>query len=125
MERIKQTPIQEKKEFTFDGSTLKFVEYNPETNTYLYSRWFGKNSPGYGRQMGWEVVKPVKRKQPDGTIVECYPNSEQFGTHGLFFPPRTTIECLRKALAKTSKEEMLKTIHCQTINTKDDRLYLK
>lgn len=96
--QIKPTSIKDKKEFTFDGSKLKFEAYNPTTNKYLYSRWFGENSPGYGRQMGWEVVIPVKYKQPDGSIVECYPSSERFGKYGWFYPPKMTREEMIKKL---------------------------
>ena len=96
---IVRTSIKDKKEFTFDGSLLRFEAYNPDTNKYLYSRWFGKDSPGYGRQMGWEVVIPVKRKQPDGSIIECYPSSEQFGRYGWFYPPRYSKEDMIESLS--------------------------
>lgn len=98
MNEFFKTSIKDKKEFVFDGSKLKFVEFNPENNLYLYERFFDENGPGKGRRMGWEVVTPVNRKQPDGSTVECYPSSEQFGRYGRFYPPRF------------SREEMIKKI---------------
>ena len=35
--------------------------------------------------MGYEIVKPVKKKNPDGNIVYTYPSSEEFGRYGWFY----------------------------------------
>lgn len=68
------TPLQEKREFKKYGENFKFVEFNEETGLYLYKR-----------DSGWEVFKPLKRKQPDGSMVEIYPTEEDFGVYGLCF----------------------------------------
>ena len=101
--KIFSTDIKDKKEFTFDGSKLKFVKYNPKTNRYLYERFFSEDGVGQGRRMGWEIVIPVKKKQPDGTYVETYPSSEQFGKKGWFYPPRYTLEEMEERLNNEKK----------------------
>lgn len=104
--KIFSTPIEEKKEFTFDGDTLKQCEHNTTTGLWLYERYYKD-----GRLKGYEVVMGVKTKQPDGTIVEVYPSSEQFGTKGLYYPSRTNRESLVKSLeipmSRETREERI------------------
>lgn len=72
--------IKEKKEFKFQCDTLKQLECSDVTkNIYVYERYNQS-----GRLFGYEVVKGVKHKNPDGSIVYSYPSSEQFGTYGYF-----------------------------------------
>ena len=87
---FKKTDIRDKTQFSFEDDTLRFLAYDgPEDGTgrYLYGRYHrldcGKES--VGRLYGFEVVVPVKRKQPDGTPVLCYPSTEQFGKNGWFY----------------------------------------
>lgn len=86
--------ISEKKEFTFQGDTLKFKE-KFDNGIYWYERFNSK-----GTKNGNELVLPVKHKQPDGTIVYVYPSTEAFGRNGWYYPPRLTREEL---LAKSEK----------------------
>lgn len=72
--------ISELKEFSHDGTLLKFQEITEE-GWYIYQRYFND-----GRLMGFEVVRPKKRKNPDGSIVRIYPSTTQFGSYGLYFP---------------------------------------
>ena len=72
--------IDEKKEFNLEGDTFKFVKKNEKDNIYLYARYHN------GYLHAYEVVKPVKAKQPDGSLVFVYPSSSQFGIYGFFFP---------------------------------------
>ena len=61
--------ITELKEFVCQGTRLVQVEYNENSGRYLYERYY-KNSPSLGnRLMGYEIVKPVKRKNHDGSVV--------------------------------------------------------
>lgn len=46
------------------------LAYYPESNIYIFA----------GR--GMEVVKPIIRKQPDGTLCGKFPSDEQFGPYG-------------------------------------------
>lgn len=71
METTKKTPISELKEFKRDGYLTKYVAN--DGLWYLFS---------IGR--GYEIVRAVKRKQPDGSDVYCYPSSEQFGVNGWY-----------------------------------------
>jgi len=80
MEKIFRTDISEKKEFSFEGDTLKQKEcVDEENHIYVYERYNWK-----GRLYGYEVVKGVRKKQPSGDIVYVYPSSEQFGKYGYF-----------------------------------------
>lgn len=78
--KIYRKDISEKKEFKFYGDTLKFKEIFPN-GIYLYERFNWKGYPN-----GYELVRPVPKKNPDGNIVQTYPSSEEFGMYGLFFP---------------------------------------
>lgn len=86
---IKKTDIRDKTQFNFEDDTLKFLVYHgPDdgTGTYLYGRYHRTDcrKESVGKLYGFEVVRPVKRKQPDGSLVLCYPSSEQFGLYGWF-----------------------------------------
>lgn len=85
------TDIKNKIEFNFDTDKLIQLEYCEESGRYLYGRYFRKdcNPESVGKLMGYEIVQPVKRKQPDGTTVYTYPSTEQFGTYGWFLPKNT------------------------------------
>lgn len=82
MKQIFSTDISERKEFSFDGDTLKFEEILPN------GFWWYKRYNSKGTHNGNEIVIPIKHKQPDGTIVRVYPSTEQFGKYGWYFPPR-------------------------------------
>lgn len=92
--RLFATDIREKKEFIFQGDLLKFSEYYPQSNRYLYERYF--NRDGKWVLYGYEVVIPVKHRNPDGTISEVYPSSEKFGTHGWFIPKNGNLDVYLK-----------------------------
>lgn len=94
------TPIQERKEFAFEGDTLRFKTKNEETNYYLYER-FNEN----GTLVGYEVVKPVRIKQPDGTEADIYPATERFGKYGWSFPPNTPMDKLNYYLEGRHKQQ--------------------
>lgn len=73
--RIIAKDISEMKEFTKYGDTFRQIRNNPETGWWLYERR-GKDNRSY------EVVKGVKHKNPDGTIVYIYPSTEHWGKYG-------------------------------------------
>lgn len=94
MRQIFNTDISQKTDFVFQDTRLIQKYYDSESGCYLYERYY-INSPTLGnRLMGYEIVKPIKRKNPDGTTVYVYPSSEQFGRYGWFFPPNTSMEIL-------------------------------
>lgn len=88
--------ISELKEFVEQGTRLVQVEYNETTGRYLYERYYINSSTLGNRLMGYEVVKPLKRKNPDGSTVYTYPSTSQFGKYGWFLPPNTKREILDK-----------------------------
>lgn len=84
MNGIYATDISDRKEFTFQGDRLEqYKSYGD--GWWLYKRY---NQYSDFHFMGWELVKSVRHKNPDGEMVYTYPSSEQFGTYGLFLPQR-------------------------------------
>lgn len=102
-------PIEERKEFTFCGDTLKQCEHNETTGLWLYERFSTK-----GRLVGYEVVKGKKHKNPDGTEVYTYPSTEEFGSYGLAYPPCTNRASLVRSLSipmnSDTREERRKAV---------------
>lgn len=93
---ITSRDISELKEFNEHGTRLVQSGYNEQTGRYLYKRYY-IDSPTLGnRLMGYEIIKPCKRKNPDGTVVYTYPSNSQFGSYGWYLPPKTTKEILDK-----------------------------
>lgn len=39
---------------------------------------------GVIKDMGYEVVRGIKKKNPDGNMAYVYPNDEQFGVNGFY-----------------------------------------
>jgi len=98
--RLFATDIKDRKEFTFDDSTLVQKEYCEATGRYLYWRLFKTDCAPekVGKLMGYEIVQPEKHKNPDGTYSNMYPCSERFGKYGWFFPANTKREVLDDCL---------------------------
>ena len=84
------------KETTYQGDILRFKEYVPEYNKYLYERYMVRN--GKETLVGYEIVIPVKYKNPDGSIVRVYPSSSQFGTKGWYLPAKSTRKDIEEIL---------------------------
>lgn len=82
MKQIFNIDISERKTFKMFGDLFIMIAHNIEHNTYLYKR-----INGYGRTTGYEIVKPVKHKNPDGVTVYVYPSSEQFGYGRALYTP--------------------------------------
>lgn len=62
------------KTFTKYGDTFTQIAHNPNLNTYIYERINDK-----GRHNGYEVIKPKRFKNPDGSIVYVYPSENEWG----------------------------------------------
>lgn len=94
--KIFSKDISEKKEFTFEGDTLKQKYcYDEDKHIYVYERYNHS-----GRLFGYELVRGVRRKQPNGEIVYVYPSSEQFGKYGYFISAQWADTDIPKYLAK-------------------------
>lgn len=89
MKTTNKTPISELKEFKRGGYITKYVANN--------GLWYLFSTEG-----GYEIVRAVKRKQPDGSEVYCYPSSEQFGVSGWYICGTKTnmLRSLEKIKAK-------------------------
>lgn len=121
--KIKVTDIKDKIEFVSDGDILRRLESNEAANLYLYGRYWKDN----GHLKGYELVRGVKRKQPDGSIVFTYPSSEQFGRYGWFFPPRTDRDSLNAAVREVNSDLIMiprcKYLKDGRINPNQGKLY--
>lgn len=78
MKEIYKTDISELKEFEKYGETFTFLQHN----TYLYKRTNKETG-----KVSYEVIKPVKRKNPDGATVYCYPSESSFGYGTALYTP--------------------------------------
>lgn len=86
--------------FTFQDTIVKKLDYNPTTDIYLFGRY---NTTGRCKNMlmGYEVIKPKKYKNPDGSIVRTYPSTSEFGTYGSYLPCTANqywIDCIMNGL---------------------------
>lgn len=71
--------LSELAELSFEGDTLKKEKcLDAEKHVYLFARH------SKGRLLGYELVKGIKVKNPDGNHVYAYPSSSQFGHYGFF-----------------------------------------
>lgn len=78
--KVFRTDIRDKKEFSLEGDTLKQKYcYDEEKQIWVYER-YNHN----GRLYGYELVKGIKHKNPDGSLIYLYPSSEKFGDYGYF-----------------------------------------
>ena len=79
--KIFATDIKDRERFSAEGDILVRVKcISEEEHKYIYARYSGYS----GALIGFEYVTAVKRKNPDGNVVYCYPCSEQFGRYGKF-----------------------------------------
>ena len=70
---IFRTSIDDMTRFFKYGDEFKFIKKNAKKNTYLYKRVNLETNVVY-----YEVIVPVKTKNPDGSIVYVYPSAESF-----------------------------------------------
>lgn len=76
MDKIKYTSIKDKKEFFSDGHKIKFLEYYPDTDVYVYGRYVD------GELTSYEVVHPRYVRQ-DGERTPVYPSPNDWGRYGM------------------------------------------
>lgn len=79
MAKYYYTRIEDRDEFTRICYRYKKIQTDDERHIYVY-----RMTDEDGSIVGYEVVKGIKQKQPDGTPVWVYPNDEQFGTYGWY-----------------------------------------
>ena len=70
--------ISGKKVFKRIGCTYYQVYADHDRHIYIYDIIRDED----GEHRGYEVVKGIKHKNPDNSIVYTYPSDEQFGTYG-------------------------------------------
>ena len=81
-EKTVRTDISEKMEFRRAGYDYKNVVFDAAHHCGIWK--MTKVIDGKVEDMGYEVVRGVKKINPDDSIVYVYPSDEQFGVYGFF-----------------------------------------
>lgn len=86
MEQIYKTDLKTQKNFRKFGEDFSKIWSDDEHHIYVFKRVKVYNlDDGKTKEViSYEVIKGVKAKNPDGTIVYAYPSSEQFGKNGYY-----------------------------------------
>ena len=82
IEKTVRKDISEKMTFRRAGCDYQNIVFNEEHHCGIWK--MSKEIDGVVKDMGYEVVKGVKKKNPDGSIVYVYPVDEQFGVYGFY-----------------------------------------
>ena len=82
MEKPVIKEIHQKMTFKRSGCDYKNILFDEEHHCGIWemTKVIGSKT----KFMGYEVVKGIKAKNPDGSIVYCYPGDEQFGVYGFY-----------------------------------------
>ena len=82
MKQITSLDISQKMKFSRVGYDYENIIFDPVHHCGIWR--MTKVIDGVVEDMGYEVVKGMRRKNPDGSIVYVYPGDEQFGSYGFF-----------------------------------------
>ena len=82
MEKTVRTDISEKMTFRRVGYDYQNIVFDKEHHCGIWK--VSMEIDGVVQDMGYEVIKGIKRKNPDGSIVYVYPSDEQFGVNGFY-----------------------------------------
>ena len=74
--------ISEKMTFKREGYDYQNIVFDEEHHCGIWK--MSKEIDGVVKDMGYEVVKGLKRKNSDGSIVYVYPEDERFGIYGFY-----------------------------------------
>lgn len=85
MKSFKKKDLTEKFEFTRAGYHYVNICYNKENHKGI---WELRRD---NKCFGFEVVKGLKTKNPDGSVVYVYPSDEQFGRYGWYLCGRNAL----------------------------------
>lgn len=79
---VYKTDIRDKKEFDRCGYHYTMVEQDEENRIYVFRVTIKNGLPQ--PYESFEIVKAKLVKNPDGTTVQQYPGSEDFGKYGFY-----------------------------------------
>lgn len=82
MKEIRSLDISQKMTFRRAGYDYENIVFDPLHHCGIWK--MSRDIDGKIEDMGYEVVKGVKRVNPDGGVVYVYPGDEQFGMYGFF-----------------------------------------
>lgn len=82
MKQITSLDISQKMTFQRAGYDYENIIFDAVNHCGIWK--MTKVIDGVRYDMGYEVVKGLKRVNPDGSVVYVYPGDEQFGTSGFF-----------------------------------------
>lgn len=101
MKEISAIDLSEKMEFRRAGYDYQNVVFDAAHHCGIWK--MTRVIDGKVEDMGYEVVRGMKRRNPDGTVVYCYPGDEQFGVYGFF---TYNLDRCREILEGWLKEEV-------------------
>ena len=104
MEIIKKD-IRELNSFKKFDSTFTKIWSDEDRHLYVFKRV--KIMDDGKERIDYEVIKGVKTKNPDGSIVYAYPSSDNFGTYGYYImgiPVRYSRQRIVSRLKKFDEE---------------------
>ena len=78
--------IEDKKVFKRAGYDYYQVYADRDNHIYIYEMELD------GIHKGYEVIKAIRHKNPDGRIIYKYPNDEQFGLYGWYISGPLRVE---------------------------------
>ena len=82
MEKTVRTDISEKMTFRRVGYDYQNIVFDEEHHCGIWK--VSMEIDGIVNDIGYEVVRGIKKKNSDGSIVYVYPSNEQFGINGFY-----------------------------------------
>ena len=84
MNQVKHRDLKEQNNFRKFGDDFTKIYSDDDRHIYVFKRShkFTKHNGVKVEIVAYEVIKGVKRNNPDGTVAFTYPSSEQFGLYG-------------------------------------------
>lgn len=82
MKKTVRKDISEKMTFRRAGYDYQNIVFNEEHHCGIWK--MSQKIDGVVKDMGYEVVRGIKRRNPDGSIAYVYPNDEEFGVNGFY-----------------------------------------
>ena len=82
MEKTVRTDISERMTFSRAGYDYQNIVFDKEHHCGIWK--VSIEIDGIVNDIGYEVVRGIKKKNSDGSIVYVYPSNEQFGINGFY-----------------------------------------
>ena len=86
MKQINYTDLKEQNNFRKFDEDFSKIWSDDKNHIYVFKRVkkYNLDNGNTKEVISYEVIKGVKKKNPDGTIVYAYPSTDQFGIYGYY-----------------------------------------